>query len=311
MRWGFFCLWLLMPGGVWANADLLGAIDNVHVACGALSDELAHLKTMAGINTAVTSVGTVAGGVALGTGLAKVNVDKQFSEYQELIDTLESVGAIQVDNLDMFYTTFSDSLSEINTSDAQNLAQQLRNRKNKLEQKSKNLGDWRTGTMAVSMATNIAGAVIAGGNKVKGDLKAQIAECVTVVKTLSDVRMQAYVAKTADDVQMGRAENIIRACGAWEFVDVDAVNKKSSGASVSSGVGAGLGLIGTVTSAMANSDKLRSGDADKEKNLNAASNILAGGTTVASGVATVFNATQIAAIKRIDAVADECEEVLK
>ena len=49
----------------------------------------------------------------------------------------------------------------------------------------------------------------------------------------------------------------------------------------------------------------------KEKNLNTASNILAGGTAVASGVAAVFNATQISAIKKIAKIAEDCEKVLK
>ena len=39
--------------------------------------------------------------------------------------------------------------------------------------------------------------------------------------------------------------------------------------------------------------------------------IWAGTTTVASAAATVFNATQISAIKRAAAVADECEGALK
>ena len=46
---------------------------------------------------------------------------------------------------------------------------------------------------------------------------------------------------------------------------------------------------------------------NKEKNLNTAANVLAGGTTAASLSATIFNATQISAIKRAATVADECE----
>ena len=48
----------------------------------------------------------------------------------------------------------------------------------------------------------------------------------------------------------------------------------------------------------------------KEKNLNTAANVMAGGATVASGVATIFNATQIGAIKRAVNIAAECEEAL-
>ena len=77
-----------------------------------------------------------------------------------------------------------------------------------------------------------------------------------------------------------------------------------------SGVGAATGLAGTITSGVANTDATRE-DADKSKSLNTASNVLAGVTTAASLTATVFNATQIAAAKRIIEVAEQCEEALK
>ena len=66
---------------------------------------------------------------------------------------------------------------------------------------------------------------------------------------------------------------------------------------------------------MANTDKTRDDNTEagkqKEKNLNVTANILSGTTAVASGVATVFNATQISAIKKVSAVAEKCTEVLK
>ncbi len=185
----------------------------------------------------------------------------------------------------------------------------------KLTKKSEVLGNVRTGSLATATVANIAGAVIAGNNRVKGDLKAQIDECLMSVKTLSNVRMQARMNGVASDADLQQAENIVRACDEWSMVDISSINKKSSGATISSGIGATLGLTGTVTSVMANSDSTRADNSDagkaKEKNLNLASNILAGGTTVAGGVATVFNATQISAIKRAVTVADKCEEALR
>ena len=84
---------------------------------------------------------------------------------------------------------------------------------------------------------------------------------------------------------------------------------------ISSTVGAATGLAGTVTSAMANTDKTRKDNTEsgkqKEKNLNTAANVLAGATTAASATATVFNATQISAIKKVAAVAEKCTGVLK
>jgi hypothetical protein len=84
---------------------------------------------------------------------------------------------------------------------------------------------------------------------------------------------------------------------------------------ISASIGAGLGGAGTITSGVANNEQIRQDDSvagrDKEKNLNNVSNILAGGATIASGAATMFNATQIAAIKKIAAVSQQCTEVLK
>ena len=66
---------------------------------------------------------------------------------------------------------------------------------------------------------------------------------------------------------------------------------------------------------MSNTDATRNDNSDagklKEKNLNTASNVLAGASTVASAMATVFNATQISAIKKAASVAEKCTRVLK
>lgn len=312
MRFSFVLLLLLCVTAANAFDDLSAAIANARVACSGIGAQLGEMKTMAGINTAVTGVGTVAGGVALGTGIAKANVDKEAEELEKRIEELKRSSAnVPVEHLIIENkTAFDSQLNEF----VRTYTAELQQRESELsaaEQKSKNLGNWRTGTLATATATNIAGTVIAGTNKVRGDLKSQIDGCLTTVKTLSAVRMQAQMSNTATPEELARAENIVRACDGWSTVDIDSINKKSTGATVSAGVGAGLGLAGTITSASANSQLVHDGDTDKEKNLNTVANVLAGGTTVASGVATVFNATQIGAIKRAASVADECEGALR
>ena len=301
----------LVPCYAHADTSLHDAIENVRASCGNISAELTDMKKMAGITTAVTGVGTVAGGVALGTGLVKAKIDKEIHKNEELIAALEEAGAVRVTSLDMFYETFAVALAQTGTANGQLYAAQLQVKKNKLEQKSKNLGNIRTGTLATATATNIAGAIMSSTNRVKGDLKQQIDECLSSVKTLSNIRMQARIDGSANDTDLARAENIIRACDAWTTVDVSSINNRSTGATVSAGIGAGLGLAGTITSASANSKDVRDGDDDKEKKLNTAANVLAGGTTVAGLSATIFNATQISAIRRAATVADECEGALK
>ena len=308
MRLTIGILMSLMVGVAHANTDLTAAIENVRTACGNISAELTDMKKMAGIATAVTGGGTVAGGVALGTGIAKANVDKEIEEWERILQEL----AIEQEKAEIVFTVIN--IEDVEKSLAENPVAKLDldNRLDKLNEKSKNLGNIRTGTLATSTVANIAGAVLSGTNKVKGDLKQQIDECLASVKTLSNVRMQARIDGSANDTELAHAENIIRACDTWTTVDVSSINKRSTGATVSSGIGAGLGLAGTITSASANSDGVRNGDdTQREKNLNTAANVLAGGTTAASLSATIFNATQISAIKRAATVADECEGALK
>lgn len=313
MRISVMVLLSLWAGVAHANPDLSAAIENVRTACGNISAELTDMKKMAGITSVVTGVGTVAGGVALGTGLAKANVDKEIEELEAQIAELKkSRSGVPVEKLEIAnQNEFNQSLDDfVRTYSAE--LQQKAAELSAAEKKSKQLGNVRTGTLATATATNIAGAVMSGTNKVKGDLKQQIDECLASVKTLSNVRMQARIDGSANDTDLARAENIIRACDAWTTVDVSSINNRSTGATVSAGVGAGLGLAGTITSASANSDDVRNGDdTQREKNLNTAANVLASGTTAAGLSATIFNATQISAIKRAATVADECEGALK
>jgi hypothetical protein len=183
----------------------------------------------------------------------------------------------------------------------------------KLTQKSKTLGNWRTGLLAGNTATNVAGAIIAGKNTTDGDLQNQIDNCKTAISELRRARGRAGI----DGVDVSEANSIISACEGFENVDISKINTRAKGAMISSAVGAATGLSGTITSAVANSDSVRSQKnadgtrTDKEKNLNTASNVLAGASTVASGVATAFNATQISAIKKVAEVATKCTEALK
>ena len=310
MRLTFGLLLSLVAGVAHANTDLAAAIENVRTTCGDISAELNDMKKMAGITTAVTGVGTVAGGVGLGAGIAKANVDKEIAELEQQLAKLDATRNLQT--ITISATNLQNELNQYQASIQTLSKSELQEQKSEAEQKSKNLGNIRTGTLAAATVTNIAGAVMSGTNRVKGDLKQQIDECLAAVKTLSNVRMQARISKTATDADLARAENIIRACDAWTTVDITPINNRSTGATVSSGIGAGLGLAGTITSASANSDSVRNGDdAQREKNLNTAANVLAGGTTVASATATIFNATQINVIKRAATIADECEGALR
>ena len=286
------------------------ALRATYNACVGIDDELADLKKMAGINTAVTGVGTGLGVGATVVGIVKASKDDEAEELEKLIKELHELEDGKAEPTDAevqsflkeFETSYDSAIKDITTAQA---------KLDELNKQSKKLGNWRTGLMAGNTATNIAGTIIAGNNKVDDDLQTQIDNCKLAVKNLRDSIMQAKF--NGEDVS--EANTIADACKEYDYVDISPINKRAKGAMISSVVGATTGLAGTVTSAVANTDATRNDNTDagkqKEKNLNTASNVLAGASTVASATATVFNATQINAIKKVATVAEKCTGVLK
>lgn len=308
-----------------ANAADFSALDvsiqNVRAACNGLSGQMDELKRMAGINTAVTGVGTLASGGATVAGVVKSNVDAQADEIQDWLDRFKNqptdtsgnpkidMAVIDKEELMVMVASYGPIGAVVGGADESEIAA----KKDELDQKtqqSKTLGNVRTGLLATGTVTNIAGAVIAGKNRTQGGLSEMINDCIDAVRALENAKMQAHVAgsATADDV--ARADKIIDACGGYKTADLSVVDNRAKGATISSGIGAAIGLAGTITSGVANSTQTRGGDEVREKNLNTASNVLGGATTAASLTATIFNATQINAVKNLVQVADQCEGVL-
>lgn len=276
------------------------AIQDARNACAGISDSMNNMKVKAGINTAVTAVGTVSGAVALGTGIYKAKVDEQIKSLEELIKDLNEMKVETYSDIEMSDEKIDSLLAE---SPEQEIA--------RLEKKSVTLGNVRTGTLAASTVTNIVGTAIAATNKVEDDLEENIGKCIEFVKELSKVKLAAKVENTATSEELAAADKIVNGCRDYEMVDLKPINKRAKGAAISSGIGIGTGVVGTITSAVANSNKTRAGDEQKEKSLNTTANVMAGASTVASATATIFNATQISAIKKVVTVADACEGALQ
>lgn len=299
------------------------ALRSTREACTGISEELKPLRIKAGVNTALTAVGTASGAVALGTGIAKAQTDKKIdeieAELQEEINRLEELAETQTDfdfiPVDAMRAALAKEKAEGQAQNGKTVMDEKREELERLEKKSKTLGNIRTGTIAGTAATDLAGTIIAATNRVKTELQEQVFACAESVKKLSKVAIQAKLNGSATESQARKAQNIVDACRGWELVDLSKINKRATGAAISSGAGAAIAIAGTATSAVANTDKVRADNTDdgkkKEKNLNTASNVLAGGATAASVVATVFNATQIAAIKQAANVADKCDGELK
>lgn len=299
----------------YATTDILpldDALRATYTACIGIDDEMQHLKTMAGINTAVTAVGTAAGIGATVTGFVKANKDELIEKLEmEKLRRIEESGI----NSAHINPVKNNVLSNIDNAKVSYMANadpnEIQTEIDQLTKQSKNLGNWRTGLLAANTATNIAGAAIAGTNKVDKDLEAQIKSCVSAVDTLRKSMMQARMEGT----DITEAQSIADACGDYEFVDVSKINKRATGAMASSIVGAATGLAGTVVSGVANSEQVRNDNSaagkKKEQDMNMAANVLSIGATAASASATIFNATQIAAIKKVAVVSEKCTGILK
>ncbi len=316
-----FCVIIttIMPVYADPSPELTGAMNRVRASCGGISTAMNDMKRMAGINTAVTSVGTLAGGGAIATGFIKQSKDSQATEIEKQLEKLKEIETAQYSNT-LTDEQIKQSLAQLrsfNVSHKNDTADQradLENQLAELNKQSKTLGNWRTGLAAGATVTNIAGAVIAGKNRIGDDLFTKIETCRADIVNLRNVWMQERMNPTNSGIGTD-IESIIRECGKWDEVDLSKINTRGTGAMASSITGAGLGTGATIFSAIANTNKIRDANDEagrsKEKNLNTAANVLSIGTTAASLTATVFNATQIAAIKDAATVADECEKALK
>ena len=291
-----------------AAVDLETALSNVRASCGGISAELNQMKTMAGIGTGVSAAGVLAGGAAVATGVMKANTDAEIAEWKQILINIENNAELNGVKYEKITQEELDALF----AGASGKNGAVSNKVGELEQKSTTLGNIRTGTLAATTAANIAGAAVGGVNmkKARGSLTEQVSECLASVKELSAAYGQARISRTASDEELGRVETIVRVCNEWSTVDLSKIDKRATGSFASSVVGATTGAAGTITSALANSENIRAANDQKEKNLNLTANVLAGGATVASTAATIFNATQISAIKRASTVADACEGAL-
>ncbi|MBP5485797.1 MAG: hypothetical protein J6Y07_03775 [Alphaproteobacteria bacterium] len=304
-----FLIYTLFVTTAYADENtFVAALRNTYSSCIGIESELAELKRMAGINTAVTGVGTGLGIGATAVGIVKSKHDK---EIEDITAQLDAMGATEIKTEEQLYDILAELMDETQTQKGREMADALRAEKKRKEEQSKKLGNWRTGLLAANTATNIAGTIIATQNRTDGNLQNQIDKCKSAVSNLKQARAQAQL----DGIDINEATQIINACDGFNTVDISKINVRADGAKIAGIVGATTGLTGTITSAVANTDATRQDNTDsgkqRERNLNTASNVLAGASTVASATATVFNATQIKAIKDIADVATKCTGALK
>ena len=278
------------------------------IVCSGLADEISKVSNISKINTAVTGVGTVAAGGALVAGVAKSNEER---EIETLVNQICAKGGCNAESirsmdLEQFYNDVITPMAEI------------AELQNKLD-RSKKLGNWRTGLMAGTIGTNLASAIISGVNANQSDLIQHIEACNKAIKSLSNMstKLKSVDIDPFDNPIIQKINNAKTWCNQINVDDAQKIEKRMKGVMGTSISSVVIGGIGTATSAAANSDKYM--DADKRvnltetekqnvKNLNTTANIMSGANV---GTGLVETGLNISLTKKMIRQAEQCEEALQ
>lgn len=265
--------------------------------CIGISDEISEINTLAGVNTGVTGVGTIAGGASVVVGLEKVDVDAEIEELEKYICDNGGCDPEDIESMseEDFFENIILPLAEIN---------QL----TELKEKSKKLGNWRTGLLAGAAATHVASAIMSGINTEQSDLIQRISACNNALDKLKDIATQMKkLGATSMEFPIIRKINLVTdMCDRINIEDVKKIEVRENWVLGTSVVGGVAALSGVATSAAANSDDIS--DKEKQKKLNSASNILGGVSTVGSATATAFNISLLMLTRNMKKQALRCEQ---
>lgn len=310
------CLIYLMP--VISFADTAEVISNAQeimnatrIACSGISDEIANVANISKANTAVAAVGTVAAGGALVAGIKK---SQEEEEIDNLIAEMCANGGCTADGVramsnEQFFNVVLQSMGRI---------AELQERIDK----SKKLGNWRTGLMAGTIETNLATAVMSGLNINQSDLVQHITACNDMVDLASNVELELKAAGVGpmDSPVVKELGNVKTWCNQINVSDIEKIEKRMKGVMGTSIAGTAIGVVGVGTSAAANSDKymdvsnkVRMSDSDKkkEKALNTTANVMAGANVATGAVETGLSISLITLTKKLIEQAERCEKVLQ
>ncbi len=205
------------------------------------------------------------------------------------------------------------NLSDINVADVLNKNPEM---KGKADKVSKTMGHVRTGLMAGATVTSaVSLGTSVGSVNSAGSLADNMSKCNSALSALRSAKSAFEVELDGEsDASLIRANGILSACSDYDKENVKAIKNIMTASSVTSGIGTATGLAGTITSAMANSNKVRGDNSEKgtkkEKNLNMASNILAGVTTGTSASSAVLGGISMSKVKKDFEKAERCESAL-
>lgn len=281
------------------------------ITCLGISDEISNVSNISKANTAVSAVGTAASTGALAVGIKK---SQEEEEIEKLIDQICEVGGcsakkVQEMSDEQFFNEVLQRMAEL---------YQLQ----KKIEKSKTLGNWRTGLMAGTIGTNLASAIMSGININQSELIQHITACNEAIEGLEEIETELKKAGVSP-IQVPVAKNINNArtwCNKINTKDVEKIENRMKGVLGTSVVGGAIGVVGTATSAAANSDKymavenkvrLTESEKKTEHALNTTANVMAGANIATGAVELGLNISLISLTKKLIQQAERCENVLK
>lgn len=314
LRFGLFIVLCFLPCISFGNTDeIVSRAEQLYKAtktvCSGISDEISHITNISVANTAVSAVGTASAGGALAAGLAKSNEDK---EIEKLVNKICDAGGCTPDGIanmsnEEFFNQVMQPMAEI---------KQLQARM----QKSKQLGNWRTGLMAGTIGTNVATAVMSGLNIEQSDLMQHIDACNRMISAVKDIQreLKMHAVSPLENSVVSKLDNVTTWCTPINQTDIEKIENRMKGVLAVSVTGGTIGIVGTATSASANSNKytdkklsLTPTEKQQEKALNTTANIMAGANIATGATEVGLNISLINLTKKLLAQSKRCEEVLK
>ena len=148
----------------------------------------------------------------------------------------------------------------------------MRDFKRKLRKKRRNqrcLGNIRTGLMAGATVTSAVSTGTSIGATVNADkLAKKMSNCNQKLYELKIAKSELEALESSDKSAVEAGENatkILGACTGYNKNNINTVKNKMTASAIISGIGTETGATGTITSAMANSKKVREDDSEKRK----------------------------------------------
>jgi hypothetical protein len=294
-------------GGDQSSADEIKSLyaasrDKASSYCSNIYDRIGKIKIAAGIGIGAGAVGTLTGGTATVAGIMKAKNDNLIDE--RLAQKAESFAESDEAMLEGLISgeivgTFADIDNDIK----------------KMKQYSQTLGTVRTAGSFVSGGTQAVGAASSFiGLKQLDELADNMDKCNKAIKEIDNLRLRAQVETPDESAIISDMARITNGCGRLDSGNIRSIKGQLTASGVIMSVGGILGVAGGITSAVAvgrekaGASGAAAGKDGGTKELNTASNVLAGASAATALTGTIIGGVTLAGLMKNGDIAKKCEE---